>query len=90
MEDTEDTENTDKEENGVHPHLNRHLMSILLSNFSIILMRQQTSIPIVMGELFNNPNEYVNLIKDRLIDFIRVHISQNVMTCRRCFLFFFD
>ncbi len=40
------------------------------------LMRQQTSIPIAMGELFNNPNEYINIIKDRLIDFIRVHISQ--------------
>jgi mannonate dehydratase len=40
------------------------------------LMRQQTSIPIAMGELFNNPNEYVPLVKDRLIDFMRVHISQ--------------
>ncbi len=40
------------------------------------LMRQQTAIPIAMGELFNNPQEYVPLIKDRLIDFIRVHISQ--------------
>jgi len=40
------------------------------------LLRQHSSIPIAMGELFNNPNEYVPLIKDQLIDFIRVHISQ--------------
>ncbi len=39
------------------------------------LMRQQTSIPIAMGELFVNQAEYVPLIRDRLIDFIRVHIS---------------
>lgn len=39
------------------------------------LMRQQTAIPIAMGELFVNQAEYVPLIRDRLIDFIRVHIS---------------
>jgi len=39
------------------------------------LLRQQTAIPIAMGELYVNQAEYVPLIRDRLIDFIRVHIS---------------
>ncbi len=39
------------------------------------LLRQQTAIPIAMGELYVNQAEYVDLIKDRLIDFIRVHIT---------------
>ena len=40
------------------------------------LMRQQTCCPIAMGELFNSPHEWVGLISERLIDFIRIHISQ--------------
>ncbi len=40
------------------------------------LLRQQTSIPIAMGELFNTQHEYVPLIANRLIDYIRIHISQ--------------
>ena len=40
------------------------------------LLRQQTSIPLAMGELFNTQHEYLPLIRERLIDFIRIHISQ--------------
>lgn len=40
------------------------------------LLRQHTSVPIAMGELFNNSNEWLDPMKDRLFDFIRIHISQ--------------
>ena len=39
------------------------------------LLRPQVSTPLAMGELYVSQAEYVPLIKDRLIDFIRVHIS---------------
>ena len=39
------------------------------------LLRQQTSIPLAMGELYVNVNEFLPLIEARLIDFIRVHLS---------------
>jgi len=39
------------------------------------LVRQQCATPLAMGELFVNQAEYVPLIQERLIDFIRVHIS---------------
>lgn len=40
------------------------------------LMRQHTSVPISMGEIYNNPHEWVGPMSKRMFDFIRIHISQ--------------
>jgi mannonate dehydratase len=39
------------------------------------ILRAQSSIPIAIGELYVNQAEYVPVVRDRLIDFMRVHIS---------------
>jgi mannonate dehydratase len=38
-------------------------------------LRKQTATPIAMGELFVNVTEYLPLVTGRLIDFMRVHVS---------------
>ncbi len=40
------------------------------------LLRENTAVPLAMGELFNNPHEWIDPMKDLLFDFIRIHISQ--------------
>lgn len=44
-----------------------------LGHFDIL--RNQCSTPIAIGEKFHSPHEWMPLISNRLIDFIRVHIS---------------
>ena len=39
-------------------------------------VRENCTTPLAMGELFNNPHEWNNVIKSSVIDYIRVHISQ--------------
>ncbi len=39
-------------------------------------LRASTSVPIAMGELFNNNNEFLEPMAEQLFDYIRCHVSQ--------------
>jgi mannonate dehydratase len=39
-------------------------------------LRANTSVPIAMGELFNNNNEFLEPMANQLFDYIRCHVSQ--------------
>ncbi|MFD1675916.1 enolase C-terminal domain-like protein [Alicyclobacillus fodiniaquatilis] len=48
-------------------------------------LRQQCSTPQAIGELFVNPHEWTTLIKEQLIDFIRLRVSKagGISACRK-------
>ncbi|MCE5259502.1 MAG: mandelate racemase [Chloroflexi bacterium] len=49
------------------------------------LMRQQCTTPQAMGELFVNPQEWLPLVSERLIDYLRVRVSKagGITPCRK-------
>jgi mannonate dehydratase len=48
-------------------------------------IRAQCNTPLAMGELFSSPHEWVPVISERLIDYIRIHISMagGLTPCRK-------
>ena len=66
---------------GLARELERYLLFFLEDPFApedaeyLRILRQQTTTPVAMGELFVNQAEFVPLVRNRLIDFVRAHIS---------------
>jgi mannonate dehydratase len=38
-------------------------------------VRAQSSVPLALGELYTSPHEYLPVVRDRLVDFMRAHLS---------------
>ena len=57
---------------------------LIISN-GFRLIRDQCTTPQAMGELFTNPHEWMPLVTERLIDFVRVRISKGagITQCRK-------
>ena len=48
-------------------------------------VRQICTTPIAMGELWSNPHEIIPMVKERLVDFIQIHVSRvgGLTPCRK-------